>query len=270
MADFPAIEFSRQPHPSPMNLADRNLALANPGFGNFFSDHMVSIDWTEGLGWHNADIGPRQPISLDPAAAVLHYAQEIFEGLKAYRLADGSIAMFRPDRNAHRFNASAERLAMPQLPEETFIGAIRELVMADSDWFPERRRRIALPATVHVRVRAVPGRAAGQGIQVPRHRIASGQLLQVGRSGRLDLGVERLYACGTRRHRCCQMRRELRRQPRPASRSNCPWARSGRVPRCGRTQVDRRTGRNEHVLRVRRWLDHHTAAGRHDPAWHHA
>src|SRR5690606_21040409 len=136
MADFPAIEFSRQPHPSPVSLADRNMALANPGFGTVFSDHMVSIDWTEGLGWHDACIGPRGPISLDPATAVLHYAQEIFEGLKAYRLSDGGIALFRPESNARRFNESAARLAMPQLPEETFIGAIRELVTADADWFP--------------------------------------------------------------------------------------------------------------------------------------
>ncbi len=136
MADYPAIEFSRQPHPGPVSLADRNMALANPGFGTVFSDHMVSIDWVEGLGWHNADIGPRRPISLDPATAVLHYAQEIFEGLKAYRLNDGGIALFRPEANARRFNASAARLAMPSIPEETFIGAIRELVMADADWFP--------------------------------------------------------------------------------------------------------------------------------------
>ena len=136
MADFPAVEFQRQPHPAPMNLADRTQALANPGFGTVFSDHMVTIDWVEGLGWHNAAIGPRGPLSLDPATAVLHYAQEIFEGLKAYRLADGGIALFRPEANARRFNESAKRLAMPELPEETFVDAIRELVAADVDWFP--------------------------------------------------------------------------------------------------------------------------------------
>ncbi|MBD3731019.1 MAG: branched-chain amino acid aminotransferase [Sphingomonadales bacterium] len=114
----------------------RDAALANPGFGTLFSDHMVSIDYTEERGWHDAVVGPRQPIPLDPAAAVLHYAQEIFEGLKAYRHADGSLALFRPDANARRFNASAERLAMPQLPEETFLDSIRQLVAADRDWFP--------------------------------------------------------------------------------------------------------------------------------------
>lgn len=137
MADYPGIEFNRTAHPQPTDAGARENALANPGFGTVFTDHMVSIDWHEGIGWHNAIVGPRQPIVLDPAAAVLHYAQEIFEGLKAYRLADDGIAMFRPDRNAHRFNASAERLAMPHLPEETFIGACRELVMADAEWFPK-------------------------------------------------------------------------------------------------------------------------------------
>ena len=128
--------FSHTAHPAPTPAAVRDAALVDPGFGKLFSDHMVSIDWSEGAGWHNAAIGPRRAIALDPAAAVLHYAQEIFEGLKAYRLADGSNALFRPAANARRFNASARRLAMPELPEELFVGAIRELVAADHDWFP--------------------------------------------------------------------------------------------------------------------------------------
>ena len=129
-------QFTRLPHPAPTAVADRAAVLADPGFGKCFSDHMVSIDWSEDKGWHNPVIGPRGPIALDPAASVLHYAQEIFEGLKAYRTADGGIALFRPEANAARFNASARRLAMPELPEDLFIGAIRELVAADSEWFP--------------------------------------------------------------------------------------------------------------------------------------
>jgi branched-chain amino acid aminotransferase len=131
-----AIEFTRLEHPSPTPADSRAEVLAAPGFGSVFSDHMVSIDWTEEAGWHHATIGPRQPIALDPAAAVLHYAQEIFEGLKAYRQADGGVALFRPEANARRFNQSAERLAMPALPEATFIESIRRLVAADRDWFP--------------------------------------------------------------------------------------------------------------------------------------
>ena len=125
------------PHPAPTPAAERDALTADPGFGKVFTDHMVSIDWTEGQGWHNATLGPRGPIALDPAAAVLHYAQEIFEGLKAYRLADGAMALFRPDENARRFNESAARLAMPALPEETFVDAVRQLVLKDADWFPQ-------------------------------------------------------------------------------------------------------------------------------------
>ena len=130
------MDFSSIPHPAPVPGETRQQALADPGFGTLFSDHMVSIDWEEGKGWHNATVGPREPLSLDPATAVFHYAQEIFEGLKAYKQADGGIALFRPEENARRFNASADRLAMPNLPEELFLESIRQLVKADRDWFP--------------------------------------------------------------------------------------------------------------------------------------
>jgi branched-chain amino acid aminotransferase len=131
-----ATTFAHVPHPAPTADAVRAGLVADPGFGKIFSDHMVTIDWTEGQGWHSATLGPRQPIPLDPAASVLHYAQEIFEGLKAYRLADGTMALFRPEANARRFNASAQRLAMPELPEDLFIEAIRQLVAVDANWFP--------------------------------------------------------------------------------------------------------------------------------------
>lgn len=131
-----ALPFAHVPHPAPTADAVRAGLVADPGFGKIFSDHMVMIDWTEGQGWHSATLGPRQPIPLDPAASVLHYAQEIFEGLKAYRLADGTMALFRPEANAKRFNASARRLAMPELPEDLFIEAIRQLVAVDASWFP--------------------------------------------------------------------------------------------------------------------------------------
>ncbi|HEX8058200.1 MAG TPA: branched-chain amino acid aminotransferase [Novosphingobium sp.] len=131
-----AITFEHMTHPAPVPAAKREEILTNPGFGTNFTDHMVSIDWTEGLGWHDAVIGPRAPIALDPATAVLHYAQEIFEGLKAYKHGDGSVALFRPEANAARFNQSAQRLAMPEMPEELFIESIRQIVSADRDWIP--------------------------------------------------------------------------------------------------------------------------------------
>ena len=132
----PRIDFTRVHHPAPVPGATRAEAIADPGFGKVFTDHMVTIEWSEGRGWHDATLGPRGPLTLDPAAAVLHYAQEIFEGLKAYRLADGGMALFRPEENARRFNASARRMAMPDLPEQTFVEAVRQLVLADRDWFP--------------------------------------------------------------------------------------------------------------------------------------
>lgn len=119
--------------------SDEQIAqiLENPGFGRYYTDHMVAIDWTEDEGWHNARVEPYQPISLDPATSVLHYGQAIFEGLKAYRQPDGSIATFRPDQNAKRFQNSAERLAMPELPEELFLESLRQIVTIDERWVPE-------------------------------------------------------------------------------------------------------------------------------------
>ncbi len=110
--------------------------LANPGFGHYRTDHMVTIDWTEDKGWHNAAVVPYAPISLDPVASVLHYGQAIFEGLKAYRQPDGSIKTFRPEANAERMQRSAERMAMPKLPTELFIESLRMLVDIDQDWVP--------------------------------------------------------------------------------------------------------------------------------------
>ena len=136
LANAPALEIARKPHPAPVSAETRAAAIVDPGFGQVFTDHMVVIDWSEDKGWHNALLGPREPIALDPAASVLHYAQEIFEGMKAYRMADGSMSLFRADQNAARFNASARRLAMPEIPEELFTRAVRELVELDADWFP--------------------------------------------------------------------------------------------------------------------------------------
>jgi branched-chain amino acid aminotransferase len=130
------LDFSYEPNATPVPVSDRTGRLADPGFGRVFTDHMVTIRYVEGKGWHDARVHARGPIQMDPACAVLHYAQEIFEGMKAYRLDDGSTALFRPEQNARRFRASAERLAMAPLPEELFLRSVRELVKADRDWFP--------------------------------------------------------------------------------------------------------------------------------------
>ena len=116
--------------------AEREAVLAAPGFGKHFTDHMVTATWTPADGWHDGRLEAFGPITLSPAAAVLHYAQEIFEGLKAYRHADGSVWAFRPDANAARFARSAVRLALPVLPEEDFLASLETIVAADLDWVP--------------------------------------------------------------------------------------------------------------------------------------
>jgi branched-chain amino acid aminotransferase len=116
--------------------AEREQVLADPGFGQTFTDHMISIDYTEGRGWHDGRLMPYGPLSLDPATSVFHYAQELFEGLKAYRQAGGSIVTFRPYANAARFNRSASRMAMPELPEEAFVESLELLVETDKEWVP--------------------------------------------------------------------------------------------------------------------------------------
>ncbi|MCV7385231.1 branched-chain amino acid aminotransferase [Mycolicibacter longobardus] len=114
----------------------RESILAEPGFGKYHTDHMVSIDYTVESGWHNARVMPYGPIELDPSAIVLHYAQEIFEGLKAYRWTDGAIVSFRPEANAARMRASARRLAIPELPDDLFIESLRQLIAVDNAWVP--------------------------------------------------------------------------------------------------------------------------------------
>ena len=104
-----SLSFTRTPNPHTSGDAEREAVLADPGFGRYFTDHMVSLRWNADAGWHNGEVLPYGPIALDPSAAVLHYAQEIFEGLKAYRQADGSVSTFRPEANAERFQRSATR-----------------------------------------------------------------------------------------------------------------------------------------------------------------
>jgi branched-chain amino acid aminotransferase len=119
-----------------LSVAEREAILVAPGFGKHFTDHMVDICWSEKGGWHRPRVQPYGPISLDPAASVLHYGQEIFEGLKAYRHGDGSIWSFRPDANARRLQRSAKRMALPELPVEHFLESLRQLMAVDADWVP--------------------------------------------------------------------------------------------------------------------------------------
>ena len=123
-------------NPAARTAEQREAILSDPGFGNHFTDHMFLAEWTPDTGWADARVVPYGPLLIDPATAVLHYGQEIFEGLKAYVHEDGSIWLFRPEANAVRMQRSAHRLALPELPTDWFLGSIKALVEADSAWVP--------------------------------------------------------------------------------------------------------------------------------------
>jgi len=130
--------FPTTPATSPADEARRAEILADPGFGRYFTDHVALADWSgDGTDWHGDRVVPLADLSLHPASSVLHYGQSIFEGLKAYRHADGSVWLFRPDRNAARFRGSARRLALPELPDAWFTDSLAALVRTDAAWVPE-------------------------------------------------------------------------------------------------------------------------------------
>lgn len=133
--EFPDFAVTKNPHAA--TEAERLEVLREPKFGQVFTDHMVSIEWSADRGWHNPQVRPYAPISLDPAASVLHYGQAIFEGLKAYRNHAGGITTFRPEQNAERMRSSARRLAMPELPDSLFLESLRQLVTVDQAWVPQ-------------------------------------------------------------------------------------------------------------------------------------
>ena len=136
-----ALSFALEPSSAPVPSAARRDILDNPGFGKYFTDHMVTVMWTPDDGWHDARVHPYGPLSLDPAAAVLHYAQEIFEGMKAYAHPDDSVWTFRPEANAKRFQGSARRLALPELPTDWFVDSVDQLVRTDRAWVPKGAER---------------------------------------------------------------------------------------------------------------------------------
>ena len=132
------MKINLNPNPKPLPDAERDEKIAAGGFGKYYTDNMVTIDWSEADGWSDANLNAYGPITLDPATAVFHYGQEIFEGMKAYSQPDGSISLFRPDANAMRFARSAARLALPELSVEEFIETITTLVKQDRKWVPKK------------------------------------------------------------------------------------------------------------------------------------
>ncbi|HZG46290.1 MAG TPA: branched-chain amino acid aminotransferase [Allosphingosinicella sp.] len=131
-----ASAFAFEPSASPVPAEERSRLIADPGFGRVFTDHMATIRYSSERGWHEPKITARKPMTVDAATSVLHYAQEIFEGMKAYRHEDGRVALFRPDANARRLQDSARRMAMPELPIEMFVESVNALVRADRGWIP--------------------------------------------------------------------------------------------------------------------------------------
>lgn len=131
-----SVSFASTRSSSPRSADELSVILASPGFGLHFTDHMVAIAWNNEQGWHDAQVRAYGPLQLDPAASVLHYGQEIFEGIKAYRHADGSIWTFRPQANGERLQRSARRLVLPELPVDLFVESLRQLVAMDASWVP--------------------------------------------------------------------------------------------------------------------------------------
>ena len=130
------LDFRVDPTADPVPGAERDALLEDPRFGQVFTDHMVSLSYDADEGWHAPRVSALVPLSLHPATAVLHYAQEVFEGLKAHQRADGSIVLFRAGAHAARFNRSLQRMAMPELPEDVFVESLRRLVEIDAAWVP--------------------------------------------------------------------------------------------------------------------------------------
>lgn len=126
------IKFTKNEHPAQKPDSD------SLGFGKFFTDHMFIMDYDEATGWHDARIVPFGPLSIHPAATVLHYGSEIFEGLKAYRRRDGKVQLFRPIENVRRMNNSAERLCLPQIDEDDALFVLKEFVKTEQDWTPSK------------------------------------------------------------------------------------------------------------------------------------
>ena len=124
-------------NPNAVPAEKRDALIAEGGFGKYYTDHMVVCDWSQENGWAEPELIPYGPLTLDPATAVFHYGQEIFEGMKAYRQPDGSVALFRPEANARRFAKSAARLALPEMPEDLFLETVQTLVKQDIHWVPK-------------------------------------------------------------------------------------------------------------------------------------
>jgi hypothetical protein len=225
---------------------ERARILSAPGFGQHYTDFMARARWTAEGGWGQDEVVPFGPLQLSPATAVLHYGQEIFEGLKAFRHADGSVWTFRPEANAERMRRSARRLALPELPVEDFLdlpegrGRGRRALGSRGD-----ERGVPLPAPVHVRERGVPRREGGRERRLLRHRLPGRSLLPARRAAAGRVDHRRVRSCGRGRHRRREVRRQLRLLPAGQARGRRARRRRGALPRLRDAHEHRRALRDE-------------------------
>jgi branched-chain amino acid aminotransferase len=197
----------------PASESKRKELIDKPAFGQVFSDHMSHISWTKGEGWSDRRVEPYAPLKLDPGASVLHYAQEVFEGLKAYRHADGSTWLFRPDANARRFQNSAKRLYLPELGIDDFLGSVAALVKQDVDWVPTRREYTLYMRPFMFASEPFLGVRAPEEVDYLRHRITFGTILPGRREARQHLGRRQVVPYRAGGHGIREVRRQLCRLP---------------------------------------------------------
>src|SRR5215207_5351372 len=245
------------PSTSPRTAEERAALLQDPGFGQVFTDHMVTASYGRDEGWHGARLTAYEPLVLDPATSVLHYGQAIFEGLKAYSQPDGSVALFRPDQNAARFRRSARRLAMAELPEELFLESLRALVRADRDWVPTRPGE-----SLYLR----PLMIATDPFLGVRPSFTGRYLLPRRRAPGVGVVVDRVRPGRPRRHRRGQVRRQLRGLAGRPGAGGRAGLRPGGVAGRDRAPLGRGDGRDEPLLRPRRRPAGHPRAHRHPAA----
>ena len=260
-ASAPVIPVTRTSSPRPRPAED---AL---GFGKYFADHMLVVDYTEGQGWHDARIVPYGTLALDPAASVLHYGQAMFEGLKAYRLADGRVSLFRADRNAHRMATGAGRLSIPAIDESLFVQGIAQLVSTDADWVPSAPGTALYVRPTIIATEPFLGVRASGRTPSMSSRARSGPITPGAEAG-ADLGRARTRARGQGWHRRSQGRGQLRRQPAGGRGGARARLRPGPVARRHRARVSRGSGHDEPVPGDRRHARDAAARGQHPPRHH--
>ncbi len=232
---------------------------ADLGFGQIFTDHMFLADFQEEKGWYDPRVEPYGPLSLDPATAVLHYAQAIFDGLKAFRGVDGKIRLFRPQKHVERMNSSARRLCIPPLDADMALQSHRAPRGHRSRLGAEHGGHLALHPAHHHRERGVPRGAAGQVVHLLRHPLPGGRLLSGGHGAGEDPGGGQVRARGRRRAGRSQDLRQLRGEPVRERRGEARGIHPGAVARRRAPEVPRRGRHHEHHGEDRR-RDHHPAA----------